>query len=336
MTCTTGTTCQGVFTWDHIGTHTVTATLIQTSTHDVLESATTTVSMQWPSLTFGAAPQTLGVGQSTTLFADTSETITGSALSVVIENANTGKILTTCTTGAQCSVQVSHNTAQTQNYKAVLQLSPTAPALATTTVVPVTWQWPTVTMTAKPSTAQLGSPVILTATASQSLTDTGLTVSIKDVTTNKTIVSCTTLATCSSTITHFHAVEHTYQAVITKAGVTTPVALSNTSVVSWSAYPISLTANTTVTTPGTAVDLTTALETITAPPTQATWQLEDLTTQKLISTCGTTGCSNVAWTEPTATQQKVQAQLIYKGQLIGLSNVLTITWSPALTLTLTR
>lgn len=130
------------------------------------------VTITWqaaPTVSLTASPTQLYSGQATTLTATASENVGPTPWYIVIYDSTTGQDIQTCGSGTSCSTTVTENQATTQRFQAYIGPSGGTPASSgvqsTSPSRTVTWQTPTVSLSANPTNLPTGQATTLTANA---------------------------------------------------------------------------------------------------------------------------------------------------------------------------
>ena len=185
----------GVVTVDGSGTCVITAS--QAGTSDYLPSSAVADLTISP---VGLSASSTGVQayQRVTLSAEVATNVSTSHSTLEIVDQTTGHVVARCRTGTTCSAHVSEPTGM-QSYAAEI-LGPTGAVTATSPPVSVVWSAPAVSLEASTTSPAAAAPVVLTATSSESLTRTSLSLVIYDPSNDKVLASCSRGTTCTLTV----------------------------------------------------------------------------------------------------------------------------------------
>jgi hypothetical protein len=146
---------------------------------------------------------TLGSQDTATLTATADVSVTGTGLLILLFDDTTGTLLNNCSTGSTCWVNQSFNSLANAAHRYVAYVAPystTRPPAGTVassnvvTLTPVAWS---VTLTATKESLGSQDTATLTATANQSVSNTGKYVLIFNTTTGALLNNCASATTCS-------------------------------------------------------------------------------------------------------------------------------------------
>jgi len=173
-----------------------------------------------------------GASTPVTLTATSSFDVGPTEWALDIVDATTNKVLTHCGVGTACATTVV-NAASTHVYKAIIAKPTGTNVRFQSAPVQVTWHPSTVALQASPTTTPAGSPVTLTAIASEDVGPTDYAIVIVDVMANKVIASCGIGWNCTVTIAKAAGPPRKYVAKIAKPNGLLAQATSPTVIVTW-------------------------------------------------------------------------------------------------------
>ena len=297
-----------------------------------------TVTVTWtplPTVHLTASPRSLTVGQTTTVLETASEDVsgTGDAINIFsVSPSGAFSAIRSCSSGSTCTALVSSSQPETLTFEAGIgQAWSSSGMVAHSGQHAVTWNAPpTVGLTASPSPLFTGQATTLTATASQTVTGTGESLNLIDVTTGTVVTSCGSGSTCTGHVTETQATTQTfqadfgpYQAAPTASGV---VATSGQHAVTWYQPAVSLAASPTSLTVGQKTTLTATATHV--PPGDSV---------QIVGTDGLSQSSNPNATVDTTTDTRSSPTTVTytayivnsAGQHVATSNTEAVTWKAA-------
>ena len=203
-----------------------------------------------------------------------------------------------CAFGMTCMASVTQSTAMTHSYQAYVSLYPTtnppAGLQASSGIVVITWRSVTISLSAAPTTLNVGGTTTLTSTTSADIGPSPFWAQIYDITTGTRIGVCGFGTTCTATTSQAAATTHSFVAYVSDLTAAFPPtgiqATSNTSFVTWSnsGYRVTLSSSRV----GITTDHLTATTNVDVGPTPYYIEVFNIGTGARVAVCGSgTTCS---------------------------------------------
>jgi len=205
----------------------------------ILSSNTQTVTWTPLTVSLSASSTSLSVGNSALLTATTNKHTGSNYLDIY--DQSTGQSIAQCWDSTSCTVNVSQDAAETQQYQA--EVTPnwyewdpnwySEGGYEESSAMNVSWTAPTVSLSASPSAPYIDNSTALTATASSTIN--GDYLDIVDQSTGQVLVNCYESTSCTADVSQSQAETQTYQAQISWSWYEwSPAYSSSTVPVTWS------------------------------------------------------------------------------------------------------